>query len=76
MYPSILGYGQMAGFCESGNEPSGSWAPENILIKCAKVSFSSGSLLYYISKGDLTQNENWICPTLKYKIVLISAKWF
>ena len=36
----------MVGFCEGGNEPSRSWKPENSLIKCANVNFSSVSLLH------------------------------
>jgi len=46
------------------------------LIKCANFNFSSGSQFHDVSKGDLIQNGNGICPTLKYKIGLISAKCF
>lgn len=45
-------------------------------IKCANFNFSSGSLLRDVSKGDLIQNENGICPKHKYKILLISTNCF
>jgi hypothetical protein len=59
----------MAGFCEHGNEPSGSMKKTGCcLISCVTISFSRNILHYGVSTSQVYQ----AVPSVEWTVIIIS----